>query len=99
VVVAAWAAGLYAAGVLASKALRTAALLSVAVSVAVALVCAAAAPVHGFGLRLPYGFGSPLLQYAGHPLGEIRPAGDLKDPPALDSVGGTRPGAAVSSVV
>jgi hypothetical protein len=62
------AAGLYAAGVLPTKALRAAALSSVAISVAVTLVCAAAAPVHGFGLRLPYGFGSPLLPYAGpHP--------------------------------
>ncbi|MFI7548042.1 hypothetical protein [Actinoplanes sp. NPDC049599] len=60
-----WAAGLYAAGVLPAKALRAAALSSVTISVALTLVCAAAAPVHGFGLRLPYGFGSPLLHYAG----------------------------------
>ncbi|WP_433833287.1 hypothetical protein ACQP2E_18445 [Actinoplanes sp. CA-015351] len=60
-----WAAGLYAAGVLPTKALRAVALSSLAISVAVTVGCAAAAPVHGFGLRLPYGFGSPLLHYAG----------------------------------
>lgn len=60
-----WAAGLYAAGVLPTKALRAAALSSVAISVAVTVACAAAAPVRGFGLRLPYGFDSPLLHYAG----------------------------------
>lgn len=59
-----WAAGVYAAGVLPTKALRAAVLSSVATSVAVTVGCAAAAPIHGFGLRLPYGFDSPLLHYA-----------------------------------
>jgi hypothetical protein len=62
-----WAVGIYAAGVLPTKALRAAALASVAMSVAVTLVCASAAPWKGFGLRLPYGLSSPLLPYAGPP--------------------------------
>ncbi len=69
-----WGAGLCAAGVLPTKALRAAALSSVAISVAVTVGCAPAAPIHGFGLRLPYGFDSPLLRYAkpGPPAGQPR---------------------------
>lgn len=72
-----WASGLYAAGVLPTKALRAVALSSVALSMAVTVGCAAAAPVHGFGLRLPYGLDPPLLHYAGfgplagHPAGRM----------------------------
>jgi hypothetical protein len=48
-----WGAGLALAGTLPTSAARRAALLSVAVSVAFTLVCAALCPLRGFGMRLP----------------------------------------------